>query len=487
MTHRITLTFSLIFLLTWRIFPCTIISGKTKANVVWFGNNEDFYFDFNTYLNAIPREGKLLGAITFTYGSPESFIQGGMNEAGLFFDFNALPPMPQSVYADWDKKRDFPGGDNALCLHILQTCSTVIEVKALFSQYRIAGLLGAQMHVADRSGNLAIVNAMGFRVAQASAQVSTNYNVLSDDAATLKKTCWRYPIAERMFKERGVSFETVRDILDATQQRRIVGTIYSNVANLTTGDVYNYYGGDFTLPYHFKLQKLLAKGKKSYLWRSLFPEVLLVKVWETYLARGAEEALLVYRKLELPLPEKRKTETLRHLFSSCLLRLNKYDDARVFFEEWLKAGGDKDKVANLYGALIRLSNGNYGRAQDLLAEQLKIEATDEFAKKYFSPSMTGRLLASLQGTKPSGANTRFELKGYKDAKFVCVAGLGYVAVSDFLLRTPDGWARDFALPAGKNYYSFLIDGKNVLDPENPEVEDVMTEDGKFKFNVKMVR
>jgi len=60
-------------------------------------------------------------------------------------------------------------------------------------------------------------------------------------------------------------------------------------------------------------------------------------------------------------------------------------------------------------------------------------------------------------------------------------------VTDFLLRTQDGWAGDFALPAGKNYYSFLVDGANVLDPANPEAEEVMTEDGKFKFNFKMVR
>jgi tetratricopeptide (TPR) repeat protein len=343
------------------------------------------------------------------------------------------------------------------------------------------------MHIADKLGNLAIVNALGFRIAQAPYQVSTNYNVLSDDATTLGKTCWRYPIAERMFKERGVSFENVRDILDATQQQRFVGTIYTNVANLTTGDVYNYYAGDFRSPYHFKIQEVLAKGKKSYLWRSLFPEAPVVKVWEAYLVKGAEEALKIYRTHEPQLPEKRKLETLRSIFSSCLLRLNKYADAKAFFEEWLKAGGNKDKSAHLYSGLIQLSNGNYDKAQDLLAEQLKIEATDEFAKKFYSPSVTGRLLARLQGTKPSGANPRFLLKGYKEAKFVCVAGLGYVPVTDFLLRTQDGWAGDFALPAGKNYYSFLVDGANVLDPANPEVEEVMTEDGKFKFNFKMVR
>jgi len=486
MQNRIVLAGCLIFLITWQVFPCTIISGKTKDHIVWIGNNEDFYFDFNTYLNVLPREGKLLGMITFTYGSPESFIQGGMNEAGIFLDFNALPSVPQSAYRDWNKKKDYPGGDLALVIHILRSCSTVVEVRALYNQYRIPGLLGAQMHIADKLGNLGIANAEGFRIAKGSYQVSTNYNVLTNNASEAR-ACWRYPIAERMFKENGVCFENVRNILDATQQKRFVGTIYSNVANLKTGDVYNYYGGVFANPYHFKLGDLLAKGKKSYLWRSLFPEAPLVKVWEAYLAAGPEKALEVYRQLEATIPEKRKLETLRHIFSSCLLRLNKYADAKVFFEEWKKVGGSNDKNAIFYDALVELSNGDYNKARDLLAEQIKIEAANETAQKSQGASMAGLLLARLQGTKPTGANTRFELKGYKEAKFVCVAGLGYVAVTDFLLRTPKGWAGDFVLPAGKNHYVFLVDGKMTLDPENHEVETVPTEDGVFQYNVKVIR
>jgi tetratricopeptide (TPR) repeat protein len=487
MRCRIVFTWSLIFLITWQAFPCTIISGKTKNNFVWFGNNEDFFFDFNYYLNVFPRQGKLLGMITFTCGSPESVIQGGMNEAGVFLDWNAFPPEPQSAYRDWDKKKDYPGGAMALDLQILRNCTSVLEVRDLFNQYRDPEFLSAQMHIADKLGNLAIVNAKGFRIAQGPYQVSTNYNVLTNDPSQAK-ACWRYPIAERMLKENGVSFENVRNILDATQQKKLVGTIYSNVANLTTGDVYNYYGGDFAIPYHFKLSELLAKGKKSYLWRSLFPESPLVKVWEVYLARGPQAALEEYRRLESKMPEKRKMETLRHSFSSCLLRLNKYADARIFFEEWLKVGGSKDENANFYNALIQLSNGRYDRARERLADQIKTEAKDISAQKSNPPSRAELLLSRLQGVKPAGANVRFVLKGHTDAKFVCVAGLGYMAVTDFLLRTGDGWAGDFALPAGKNHYAFLVDGRLLLDSENSVVETVHTDDGKIvRYNVKIVR
>jgi hypothetical protein len=45
----------LIFLITWQVFPCTSISVKIRDHIVWIGNNEDFCFDFNTYLNFLPR------------------------------------------------------------------------------------------------------------------------------------------------------------------------------------------------------------------------------------------------------------------------------------------------------------------------------------------------------------------------------------------------------------------------------------------------
>jgi len=477
--------FFLALLMTSFAFPCTIISGKTKDNVVWAGNNEDFYFDFNTYLNVLPGEGKLLGAITFTYGSPESFIQGGVNEHGLFFDFNSLPEEPLSNYKDWDNKQDFEGGEDALVVHIIRNCSTVLDVIELLKKYRIRGLLYAQMHVADRLGNLAVINARGVRLAKAKYQVSTNFNVFSDRPSSEDRTCWRYPIAERLLQENGVSLESFRDVLDATHQPRIVGTIYSNVLNLTTGDVYNYYAGDFKNVYYFNVKEMLKKGKISYLWRSLFPDAPVVRVWETYLAKGTEEAIQLFRQIQSTLSEKRRAETLRHVFSSCLLVVNKYADAKVFFKEWLKENEDQDKLTNFYNGLIHLTNGDYAKAKHDFSEQIKINETDEVAQRS-SDSYVKKFSEKLRGKMPSGANTRFELKGFQEAKFVCVFGIGWLPVSNFLLKTQEGWAADFALPSGKHHYAFLVDGEMILDPANPEKEEINTEDGRFTLNIKIV-
>jgi hypothetical protein len=483
---RVWITVGILALLAASIaLPCTIISGKTKDGIVWAGNNEDFYFDFNTYLNVLPAEGDLLGAVSFTYGTPDSHIQGGFNEAGLFFDINALPAIPKSDWIDWGERTEFPGGEAPFFSHLLRTCSTVQDAINLIKKYEIE-LTNGQVHLADSKGTLAVISNSGIRLSENNFQVSTNFNIFTRGPSDGGRHCWRYPIAEKMFQEREVSLDTIRDILDATQQQRLVGTIYSNVINLTTGDAYNYYAGNFKNTYHFNLKKLMQEGKKSYLWRSLFPKAPVVKIWETYLTKGAQAAVEVFQKMKESIPETRQSEVLRHVFSSCILRENKYADAKIIFEEWLKTSKGKDKMTNLYHGLIQLTNGNMEKAKYRFTEQTKVDATDELAKKYYRP-YAKIFLDLLDENKPPGDGTRFELKGYSDAKFVCVFGLNLIPIVNFLKKTQDGWAANFSLPPGKHHYAFLVDGELVFDPANPVREEIDTEDDKMTLNVKVVK
>jgi hypothetical protein len=486
MKRRIIAACLFCLLIASQAMPCTIISGKTKDGVVWVANNEDWTFDFETYLNVLPREGKLLGAISFTYGSPDTAIQGGLNERGLFFDFNAVPSVPISHYEGRASKKEFPGGDEAFCLHILRNCSTVIDVLELLKRYRIDFLLEAQMHLADKFGSLAIVNADSVLLTRGKSQVTTNYNIGTKANSSESKACWRFPIAERLIRERGVSLDNFRDILDATQQYRYFSTIYSNIMNLATGEIYFYYAGDFQKSFQIKLGDLLNKGKRSYPMRSLFPDAPIVKVWNAYQEQGAEKAVELFRQLQDGIAEKRRSEIMRHIFLSCLLTANRYGDARIFFDEWEKVNKGQDEAANFYSAFVHLSNGDYEKAKELLAQQVKVDATDERAQRGY-PARAARLLARLQGAKPEGANARFELKGYEQARFVSLYLPNRSPVYYFLLKTDEGWAGDFTMPQGQIHYSFMVDGKMMLDPSNPRSEDYTGEDGKFRLNVKAVK
>jgi tetratricopeptide (TPR) repeat protein len=343
----------LLLLISPLVHPCTIISGIDKNGVVWAGNNEDYEFDFQTYLNILPAEQKLFGAITFTYDRPDSFIQGGINEAGLFFDYNALQSVPVSNYAGWNNKKDFPAGDNGFNKYILQHCSSTKQVIDLLKEYRLPALLSSQLHVADQNGNLAVIDPDGIHTDK-SYQVSTNFNVYSKASSAQGRACWRFPIAAKLLREQGVSLENFREILNATQQSRYYGTIYSNIANLSTGDIYFYYAGDFGNPYHFRIKDMLNKGKRSYPMRTLFPDSPIVKVWNVYQTEGAQKAVAEFEKLTEGCSEKRRSEILRHLFQNCLMLKQKFADAKIFFNQWLKLNEDEDPATNFTLLLLSL-------------------------------------------------------------------------------------------------------------------------------------
>jgi hypothetical protein len=481
MKAKIFYSWLLFLLIGTQADPCTIISGVDKNGAAWAGNNEDYEFDFETYLNVLPAEQHLLGAITFTYDRPDSFIQGGINEAGLFFDYNALLPVSVSDYEGWDKKKDFPGGDNAVNLYILQHCSTTNQVIDLLKEYRLPALLGSQLHVADRNGNLAVIDADGIRAGTSGYQVSTNFNVFSKASSPQAHACWRFPIATKMMKDGGVNLDNFRQILNATQQYRYYGTIYSNIANLSTGDVYFYYAGDFENPYHFQIKELLTKGKQSLLMRTLFPQAPIVKVWNVYQAEGAQQAITEFRRVTDGSSNKRKSEILRHLFQNCLMMTQKFADAKIFFSEWLKVNGGEDPATNFYASFVELANGDYKQAQALMEKQVKIDAQQDLSQPGYPPR-AAKYLERIQGKKPPDANAHFDLKGYQDAKFVALYLPDDVPVYYPLQKTSDGWAGDFVLPSGDVYYSFLVDGKIVADPTNPKLEVYTTEAGGMKLN-----
>ena len=69
---------------------CTIFYAADD-NVALGGNNEDFWNPF-TYMWFVPGESGTYGRVYF--GFEDGYPQGGVNEAGLFFDGAALPYRP---------------------------------------------------------------------------------------------------------------------------------------------------------------------------------------------------------------------------------------------------------------------------------------------------------------------------------------------------------------------------------------------------------
>jgi hypothetical protein len=463
------------------LWSCTIVSGSAPDGSVWAGNNEDFIFDFETYLNVLPPASGKFGAVFFTYDGPTTFPQGGMNERGLFYDLNTIPNFPRSEYRDYAKRKPFPGGDTQLLLHMLKTCATVADALALLERFQLDDLFEEQLHLADRTGELAVVTAQGVvRPPQPAFQVSTNFNLATQLNAAEGQSCWRFPIANRILNTRGVSMESIRSVLDATQQPRQASTIYSNIMNLATGDVYLYYAADFEHAKHYRWADLMALPTRSVLMRTLFPDAPIVRIYEEGRAKGVDAARALFRELETTMTARRRGEVLRHLLSNALQTTYRYPDAHGYFEEWVRVTGGKDPDRPYFQGLVSLVNGNVEAAMSAFGEQEKSAADAQ------SADMARKLIARLRGQPPKESNVTVELKGFRDARFVALDGLGPTATPNFLIRTADGWRGEFHVPPGKLQYAFIVDGKRILDPVNKRQEDKWSQGGTRRFSVRLI-
>ena len=264
----------LIPLLPLETSACTIFSSVAANGQVWNGNNEDGPLGTPTYINVFPKSASArYGYYTLSYDSPKNGtngnIQGGMNEAGLTFDFNALEHSYEVV--GMDKKKKFPKGDAAILPHILANLSTAEEVVSFFNEYWFkGGFTSAQMHVADRFGHFAIVSPSGSRVISGGKpQVSTNFRVCGgtkEEAAV----CWRFPIATEKLRTHDANLASFTDIAESTAQNGGGGgTLYSNIQNLSTGDIWFYFQRDYRAPFQTSLRELIGLGRKSYLMQDL--------------------------------------------------------------------------------------------------------------------------------------------------------------------------------------------------------------------------
>ncbi len=265
--YCLVLTFCL--LIIPKTFACTIVSAIAKNGHVWNANNEDGPFGVANFINVYPKTSQnKYGYYTLTYFSPRfgqtGSIQGGTNEAGLTFDFNAIDAVNTSGVSS---KKSFPKGDNAILTHILGTMHSVEEVIAFFETYWFEnGFTGAQMHVADAQGNFAMISPSGIeRALQGQPLVSTNFDLCGKVDGT---SCWRYPIAQTMLEKEEVGFETMEEILQKTAQKN-GATMYSNIQNLTTGELWFFSKHDPGNIVTITIKALLQKGQYSYSFSDL--------------------------------------------------------------------------------------------------------------------------------------------------------------------------------------------------------------------------
>lgn len=280
-------TLLLMIVASTAVFGCSIFMAALEGQVL-FGNNIDDG-NPNTYYEIVPAQHPLeYGFITLGFNQP----QGGLNEAGLAFDTNAvsitrLNPQP-----------DVPGhpeGPIGIVTKMLRTAATVEEALSIAHSYSWGAELRNQWFFADASGEAVVISAgtdgeLAFtrKLSGDGYLISTNINRSNEE---LVRDCRRYRIIDRMLSrllDRGeISIDAFTQILDAAHQQAVflrdgvlLNTVYSNIFDLQTRRITLYYWFQFGQPLTLELHEELARGPLRVRVSSLFPEAIVRRAGE---------------------------------------------------------------------------------------------------------------------------------------------------------------------------------------------------------------
>jgi len=237
---------------------CSMIK-ITKNGKTIVGNNED---QMNPNTKIWFETSKNGGYGVVYVGFDNLYPQGGMNEVGLVFD--GFSQSYREVKDTIGKKIIAPLDLEKL---IMQKCSTVEDVKNLFSQYNRSTWSSAVLRFVDRSGKCLYVDGDSLIISDKDIFIQTNVRPYEN------KKCWRFDKAARLLSN---NYEATtgycKSIMDSVHQEgKWGGTLYTTVYDLDKATIDLYYFHDFKNVIKFDLKEELKKGDKILDIPQLFP------------------------------------------------------------------------------------------------------------------------------------------------------------------------------------------------------------------------
>jgi hypothetical protein len=241
---------------------CTVVYAADESGA-FAGNNEDEVNPLTT-IWFVPGEGDAFGSAFVGYD--DLVIQGGVNEAGLFFD--GLGVREVDVPAQPGKPA-YTG--QQFFVEMLSTCDSVACLLDRYEELSFPGVWNGQVLFGDRHGDSVIIEPLAVIPKAGSFQVATNF--FQSEIPPGERNDRRFVRATSMLDEAdGYSADLVRDVLDVTHQEGSVNTVYSTVYDLGAGVIHLYYFHDFETEVTFDLGDELGQGVHGYDLSELFPE-----------------------------------------------------------------------------------------------------------------------------------------------------------------------------------------------------------------------
>ncbi len=244
---------------------CSILYYIDKeTGKIYVVNNEDYWYDVKAYIKIIPAKNNELARLWYGW---DDFAQGGVNEAGLFFDGAVTPEQPT---IESYTKPNGNLGDN-----ILANCKTVDDAVNFIEKQKVA-LANAHLLFGDKSGNALVVEWIDGvkKVTSLTGNYLIATNFLLADTAKGNYPCYRYAAMEKeinRLESSGVpiGLREVGNIgAKAVQPPQEItgktgGTLYSNFINLTDMEFILVYQLDNSKITKLDLKAEFAKGKKQ--------------------------------------------------------------------------------------------------------------------------------------------------------------------------------------------------------------------------------
>jgi choloylglycine hydrolase len=251
----------LIFNMYIKVSACTIFNKQQNGRVL-VGNNEDWTYSIPSTLWIVASDDRNYGRICFAISS---YVQGGMNEKGLFYD-GATCPKSKVPYVEGKPELKLDMGEV-----IISKCANVQEVIKMVKDYNIPQDYEDHLMFTDSSGDSVVIewmeNEMKIIPQTGEYQLITNFWLSKPQLGGYPSE--RYNKAKLMLEdnEKDISVNAFADILKATAQNwGDGGTKYSNVYDLNNREIFVYNKGNFNKVIKFNLNdelKNLKKGQKN--------------------------------------------------------------------------------------------------------------------------------------------------------------------------------------------------------------------------------
>lgn len=206
---RLAMIFLILILMVCQSGPamaCTIFAIELENGTILAGNNEDFSYSINNSMVVTAPGERGYGRICF-YNI--TYVQGGMNEYGLFYD-GASCPHSEVPYDSEKEDLGYNLGDI-----VLARCTTVEEVEKFFENYNIPYGFYDHLLFADSTGDSAVFEWVEGELHIIRKGQDENYQVITNfwltDPSMGRYPCDRYNTAVDILQNQSPSINQKND------------------------------------------------------------------------------------------------------------------------------------------------------------------------------------------------------------------------------------------------------------------------------------